>query len=91
MGKIVEEILRVPVVVIGRIAGQYAKPRSDNFEMVNGGYTLAPLEKKGSNDFLQKKFQFSEERSSILLTLPRETLTLTDYSKPTSDPLRPCK
>jgi 3-deoxy-7-phosphoheptulonate synthase len=36
LGKIVEEILRVPVVIIGRIAGQYAKPRSDDFEMING-------------------------------------------------------
>ena len=36
LGKIVEEVLNIPVVVIGRIAGQYAKPRSDDFEMVKG-------------------------------------------------------
>lgn len=36
LGKIIEESLQVPVVVLGRIAGQYAKPRSDDYEIING-------------------------------------------------------
>lgn len=44
LAKIVEEILGVPVVVLGRIAGQYAKPRSDDFEyLANGGNIIRSL------------------------------------------------
>jgi len=36
LAKIVEEVLGIPVIVIGRIAGQYAKPRSEDFETFEG-------------------------------------------------------
>ena len=31
-----QNIIDIPVVIIGRIAGQYAKPRSEEFESING-------------------------------------------------------
>src|SRR5699024_1598980 len=36
MGFIMVHEMGVPVVRVGRIAGQYAKPRSRNYEMING-------------------------------------------------------
>ena len=65
MAKIIEEILQVPVVVLGRIAGQYAKPRSDDFEVINGGNFRSTKNPNINQLSLpeQKKSQFLEEKS----------------------------
>lgn len=36
LSNILQKIIHIPVITIGRIAGQYAKPRSEKFETING-------------------------------------------------------
>ena len=37
--------MKKEIITIGRIAGQYAKPRSNHFEYINNGNSLIKLEK----------------------------------------------
>lgn len=39
--RVLEQYTQSPVVLIGRMAGQFAKPRSENYEMVDGTRVLA--------------------------------------------------
>ncbi len=36
LSNFLQKTIRMPVIIIGRIAGQYAKPRSELFEIING-------------------------------------------------------
>ena len=53
IGKILEFHLKKEVVVIGRIAGQYAKPRSSPYEFVNNGI------------FIRKNFFYKKDKNKI--------------------------
>ncbi len=36
LSNVIQKTIHMPVIIIGRIAGQYAKPRSEMFETING-------------------------------------------------------
>ena len=46
--------LQKEIITIGRIAGQYAKPRSSPYEIINGGKIF-------KINLFQRKLKFSEE------------------------------
>ena len=53
--------MKVPIIKVGRIAGQFAKPRSSDFETVNDK-TLPSYFGDSINSI-----EFSEEKESLIL------------------------
>ncbi|APJ03620.1 3-deoxy-7-phosphoheptulonate synthase [Silvanigrella aquatica] len=75
LSEIIQNILKKPVVTIGRIAGQYAKPRSEEFEIQNG-FELPSYRGDIINNIEFKKNKRVPEPKRLLEAFENSKLTL---------------
>ena len=76
MGLVIAYQIRKPVVRIGRMAGQYAKPRSELFECASDGETVPSFRGDNINSFLMSKEGRLPDPNRLLMSYHHSGATL---------------